>query len=171
MNAYHVIGLLFALWAVTLAFVGVRREGFPRTRRQAVAVGATSVLLAAGAIGSGVVTTALEDEEHDAAGEAPAGERGGTTLRLRADPSGDLRFDKRSLETRPGRVTLVMDNPSPIPHNVSIAGHGVDEEGRTVGQGGESTAGADLRPGRYTFYCSVPGHREAGMEGTLTVSR
>lgn len=166
MNAYHVIGVLFALWAVTLAFVGVWREGFPRTRGQAIAVGATSVLLAAGAIGSGIVTAALEEEEHDAAGE-----RGGTALRLNADPSGDPRFDKRSLEARPGRVTLVMDNPSPIPHNVSIAGQGVDEEGRTVGQGGESTVAAELGPGEYTFYCSVPGHREAGMEGTLTVGR
>jgi plastocyanin len=62
-----------------------------------------------------------------------------------------------------------MDNPSTIPHNVSVEGRGVDEEGRTVGQGGTSTVTAELRPGEYDFYCSVAGHRQAGMEGTLTV--
>ena len=67
------------------------------------------------------------------------------------------------------RVTIVMDNPSSVPHNVSIEGSGVDEEGNTVGQGDKSTVRAELRPGEYSFYCSVGGHREAGMEGTLTV--
>jgi plastocyanin len=95
----------------------------------------------------------------------------GSKLSLRADPSGQLRFNKKTLEAKAGDVTIVMKNPAPLSHNVSIEGSGVNEMGETVGQGGTSTVSANLKPGRYTFYCSVPGHREGGMVGTLTVTR
>ena len=174
MNAFHVIGGLFAVWAVTLTALGIRREDFPRPGLQTVAVGTISVLLAAASIGSGIITSALEEEEEEGdAGEAAerqgAGDGGGRTLTLSADPGGELRFDVPALEGRAGQLTLQMDNPSSVPHNVSIEGAGVDEEGKTIGKGGTSTVTAELRPGEYDFYCSVPGHREGGMEGTLTV--
>jgi plastocyanin len=168
-NAFHVIGALFAIWAVTLTALGITRENFPRGGGQTLAVGTVSVLLAVSAIGSGIITSALEEEEEEETEEPAAEERGGRALRLSADPGGELRFDRPSLEARAGPVTLVMDNPSSVPHNVSIEGRGVDEAGETVGQGGRSTVRAELRPGEYDFYCSVPGHREGGMEGTLTV--
>ena len=167
------IGGLFAVWAVTLTAIGIRREDFPHPGAQTVAVGTISILLAAASIGSGIVTSAIEEEEEaeeeEAAEARGAGEGGGRALTLSADPGGDLSFDTESLEARAGQVTIQMENPSSVPHNVSVDGRGVDEEGRTVGQGGTSTVAADLRPGEYDFYCSVPGHREAGMEGTLTV--
>jgi plastocyanin len=169
-NAFHVMGGLFAVWAVTLTAIGIRREDFPRPGLQTVAVGTISVLLAASAIGSGIVTSAQEDHEDE--GNAAGGEEaggGGRTLALSADPGGDLSFDTDTLEAPAGQVTIDMENPSSIPHNVSIEGRGVDEEGRTVNKGGTSTVSADLQPAEYVFYCSVPGHREAGMEGTLTV--
>jgi plastocyanin len=168
-NAFHVIGGLFALWAVVVAFLGITRDDFPRAGTQALAVGVVSVLLAAGAIGSGIITSALEEEEGEAEAGEPAGEGGGGALRLTADPGGDLAFDETELEAPAGEVTITMDNPSEIPHNVSIEGSGVDEEGETVEQGGTSEVNAELRAGEYTFYCSVAGHREGGMEGTLTV--
>jgi plastocyanin len=170
-NAFHVLGGLFAVWAVTLAAVGITREDFPATGRQAFAVGAVSVLLALSAIGSAVITGALEEEEEEegAPGPPAAGEGERNLLRLNADPGGDPRFDRRSLKAPAGRVTVVMDNPSPVPHNVSLEGRGVDERGETVGEGRRSTVRAELRPGEYVFYCSVPGHRQAGMEGTLRV--
>jgi uncharacterized cupredoxin-like copper-binding protein len=63
-----------------------------------------------------------------------------------------------------------MNNPSPIPHNVSIEGPGgLSKQGQTVPKGGSSQVSATLKPGTYTYYCSVPGHRQAGMQGTLTV--
>lgn len=171
MNAFHVIGSLFAVWAVILAAVGITRKDFPRGGRQTLAVGTVSVLLAVSAIGSAIITSALEEEqeEEEETGQPAARERGGSGLRLSADPGGELRFDRPSLEARAGQVTLVMDNPSSVPHNVSIEGRGVDEEGKTVGEGGRSTVRAELRPGEYDFYCSVSGHRQGGMEGTLTV--
>jgi plastocyanin len=153
-----------------VAVLGITREGFP-TNSQAPLVGAISVLLAVGAISSAIITGALEEEEGE---EAEAGERGeaaggGPEVTLSADPGGAFRFDKRSLEANAGPVTLVMENPSSIPHNVSIDGEGVNEEGNTVEKGGTSTVSATLRPGRYEFYCSVPGHRQGGMEGPLTI--
>jgi plastocyanin len=169
-NAFHVLGGLFAIWAVALAFVGIRREGFPGPGFPTLAVGVVSVLLAGAAIGSGIITSATE-EEHEAEAGEPAAEGGGGPgeLTLTADPGGDLSYDKQELEAPAGEVTITMDNPSSVPHNVSIEGSGVDEEGETVDQGGVSEVSAELEAGEYTFYCSVPGHQEGGMEGTLTV--
>ena len=95
---------------------------------------------------------------------------GGTELKIAADPGGALKFDKDSLEAPAGKVTIVMDNPSSLPHAVEIEGAGVEEEGETVQKGGTSTASAELKAGDYEFYCPVPGHKEGGMEGTLTVT-
>jgi uncharacterized cupredoxin-like copper-binding protein len=101
---------------------------------------------------------------------APSGGSGaGETLKMAADPSGDLKFDKTSLTAKAGKLTLEMDNPSAIPHAVSVRGDGVDEDGNTVGKGGVSKVTVDLKPGEYEFYCPVGGHEDAGMKGTLTV--
>jgi uncharacterized cupredoxin-like copper-binding protein len=171
-NAFHVIGACFAAWAIILFVIGMTRENFPGRGLPALVVGVISVALALGAISSAVITGANEEEEHAEAAEpseSGGGEAGGNVLTLSADPSGQLAFDKKSLEANAGRVTIDMSNPSPIPHNISIEGDGLDEEGKTVDKGGTSEVKAELEPGKYTFYCSVPGHREAGMEGTLTV--
>jgi plastocyanin len=91
---------------------------------------------------------------------------GGTTLKLTADAKGLSRFDKTSLEAPSGKVTLALKNPSPLPHNVSIQGVGV---GKQVANGGTSTVSGTLKAGSYTFLCTLPGHAQAGMKGTLTV--
>jgi len=68
------------------------------------------------------------------------------------------------------RVTLVMTNPSALPHNIAIKGKGVKTTlGKIVGKGGTSRITVKLKRGRYTFFCSVDGHERAGMKGTLTV--
>jgi mono/diheme cytochrome c family protein/plastocyanin len=68
-----------------------------------------------------------------------------------------------------GKVTLVMPNKSPLVHDISIKGGGVNAKGKQVPQGGTSTVSATVKPGKYEFYCSVPGHEQAGMKGTLTI--
>jgi plastocyanin len=92
------------------------------------------------------------------------------TLSIEADPSGALRFTTESLQANAGEVTIVMDNPSSVPHNVAIQGGGVDEKGEVVEKGGQSEVSATVEPGTYEFYCSVPGHEAAGMKGELVVS-
>jgi plastocyanin len=97
----------------------------------------------------------------------PAG--GGTMLELAADPDGGFSFDKKTLEAPAGTITIHLTNDASIPHDIAVEGNGVDEVSDTVTDG-ETSLTVDLEPGTYTFYCSVPGHRAGGMEGTLTVS-
>jgi uncharacterized cupredoxin-like copper-binding protein len=97
---------------------------------------------------------------------------GGQTLKLSADPGGQLKFDKSKLTAKKaGKVTLSMSNPSSagIQHAIAVEGNGVDKDGPTVDPGKTSTVTADLKPGKYEFYCPVDGHKAAGMEGTLLV--
>lgn len=91
-------------------------------------------------------------------------------LSLATNPEGQLAYDTKTLSAKSGRITITMTNMSPVPHNVTIA-QGSNVLGATpTFQGGSKTLTLNLKPGSYTFYCSVPGHRQAGMEGTLTVS-
>jgi plastocyanin len=91
------------------------------------------------------------------------------TLKISADPGGGLKFDKSSLTAKAGKVTIVMDNPSSLPHAVELEGNGVEAKGDTVTKGGVSKATATVKAGTYDYYCPVDGHRAAGMEGKLTV--
>jgi plastocyanin len=79
-------------------------------------------------------------------------------------------FTKTTATAKAGNVELRSMNPQSVSHDISIQGNGVDEHGNLVSGGGVSTVTAKLKPGTYTFFCSVPGHEQAGMKGTLTVS-
>lgn len=92
-----------------------------------------------------------------------------TTLKLAANPAGQLSYDTKQLSAKAGKVTIDMSNSSPVEHDVAIA-QGSQVLGQTpVFTGGTKSVTLTLKPGTYTFYCTVPGHRQAGMEGTLTV--
>jgi len=93
----------------------------------------------------------------------------GGSLDIPADPTGKTAYAFADAEAPAGPLTIESVNESSSPHNIALEGSGVDEEGEVVQGGGTSTVKADVKAGEYTFYCSVPGHREAGMEGTLTV--
>jgi plastocyanin len=99
---------------------------------------------------------------------ASGGGGGGEQLALAAPADGSIKFDKTSLEAKAGKVTINFDNPSTNPHAVEIEGNGVEESSDTITQS-KSSVTADLKPGKYEFYCPVDGHRQQGMEGTLTV--
>lgn len=119
-----------------------------------------------GSSGGGSSNTTTKE---DTGGGASSGGGAAQTLKIAADASGALKFDKSSLSAKAGKVTIVMDNPSDLPHAVEIEGDGVEAEGETVDKGGVSKATAEVKPGTYEFYCPVDGHKQAGMEGTLTV--
>lgn len=121
---------------------------------------------------TGEETAAAPETTKEAEGEkeAEGGSAGASTLDFEADPSGQLAYTTDEATGKPGKVTVNFTNQSPIPHDVALE----DEAGEqiaateTIAEGSDSTT-AELKPGKYTFYCTVPGHRQAGMEGTLTV--
>jgi plastocyanin len=101
-------------------------------------------------------------------GKQPAIKGPGGTVKLAADPT-QIAYTSKALSSKTGKVTIEFNNPAPIQHDVAIA-KGSQElvKSPLVSQGSTSVA-ADLAPGKYVFYCTVPGHRDAGMQGTLTV--
>ena len=97
-----------------------------------------------------------------------SGGGGGQTLQLAAPADGTLKFDKTTLDAKAGKVTIDFDNPADVPHAVEVEGNGVEQKTDQITKSKTSLT-VDLKPGKYEFYCPVPGHRQAGMEGTLTV--
>ena len=99
---------------------------------------------------------------------SPSSSSSGQTVKLAADTSGQLKFDKKTLKAKSGQFTIAFTNSSSIPHAVEVEGHGVEKKTPTI-TNGNNTLALNLKPGKYEFYCPVPGHRQAGMQGTLTV--
>jgi plastocyanin len=101
---------------------------------------------------------------------SPARQGAASTITLAADPGGLLRYNTNQLSAKAGSVTITFTNAAPLEHNVTVA-----EGGNVLGAtpsfiGGSRPLTLTLKPGTYTFYCSVPGHRQGGMEGTLSVT-
>lgn len=90
-------------------------------------------------------------------------------LEIPADPDGSLAYVFANATAPAGPLEITSPNESSVPHNIAVEGNGVDEVGPVVQDGGVSEVEVDLEPGNYAFYCSVPGHREGGMEGELAV--
>lgn len=105
----------------------------------------------------------------------PAVEQGGK-LALEANPEGQLAYTANKATATPGAVTISMANMSGVSHNVAVeAGEGgATAKGSVIAATSFQTKGTasitvKLKPGTYTFFCQAPGHRAAGMYGTLTV--
>jgi len=91
---------------------------------------------------------------------------GQNKVQIPADENGQLAYQFKSAEAKAGKATIESQNDSSVPHNIALKG---GPEGEIVQGGKTSTITVDLKPGKETFYCSVPGHEQAGMKGTLTV--
>jgi plastocyanin len=124
--------------------------------------------------GGGGATAEAEgggEVEAEGEGEAEGGTAGtAAAVDFEANPEGQLAFEEKEVTAKAGNDTIDLTNQSSTPHNVTIE----DSSGKVLGETetlaeGSSSATVDLKPGTYTFFCSVPGHREAGMEGTLVV--
>lgn len=189
-TAFFVIGIVLVVIALTVAAIGLRFERFPGSR-VAMLLGASLLVLMVAATTTSAVINARDEQkerneeaeaeqqetetEAEEAGESPKElEEGGTDaqgadLELSAPADGTLAYNTETLEAGAGEVTIEFDNPAAIEHDVTI-----EQDGEEIAQSeliSEDTTevSADLEPGEYVFYCSVPGHRAGGMEGTLTV--
>jgi uncharacterized cupredoxin-like copper-binding protein len=135
---------------------------------------AITTVLVLTTVSMAVITSGGSKEKATAApvtqeGREAASGSGTSSLKEQADPEGQLRFTTKDLSAKAGSVTINFANASPLPHNLTIA-QGTKLLGATpTFQGATKTLTLNLQPGTYTFYCSVPGHRAAGMEGKLTV--
>ncbi|MSO41608.1 MAG: hypothetical protein EXQ70_06910 [Solirubrobacterales bacterium] len=186
-SIFYFAGGALIVAALILAAVGLRNtESFPSRGAMAGVIVAFAVLVAAtGAFAwvnasdekekrnEELAAEQAEAQEADAGGgeqqgDKPAAE--GETLDLTSPEDGSLSFDPDTLEASSTTVTVAYDNPSMIPHNVAIE----DSEGEQLGETplaseGEESVTLTVEPGDYVYFCTVPGHREGGMEGDLTV--
>jgi plastocyanin len=125
--------------------------------------------VASTAAAGGKDTGAIAEAIPSTASAKPAAEADGT-LEIDADPTGQLAYTAKTATATAGPITIKMGNKSSVQHDIAIEGGGVSGKGAVVGQGGTSEFKlADLPAGTYTYYCTLPGHRAAGMEGKLTV--
>jgi plastocyanin len=192
---FYGFGIVLVLSALVLSALGLRSRSFPASRILLAGLVAYFVALV-GATSTFAVLNAREeqrvrDAEHaEEAAAALTGEEeqtappattttgpepqkpaagGEQTVQVSSPASGDLVYEPSKLTAKAGTVTISYDNPSPVDHSVAIeAGSETLAESDIVADA-TTSATADLEPGEFVFYCTVPGHREAGMEGTLTV--
>ena len=120
---------------------------------------------------NGTTAAATPTNTAPAGGGTSGGGGKASTVNLSTPSGSTLAYDQKSVTANsPGNVTIDFDNMQALQHDVTVA----DSSGKVLGatdlvSSGTATTTVNLTAGTYTFYCSVPGHREAGMEGTLTV--
>ncbi len=177
---YYIAGGLLVAWALFLALgLGRANPSFPSTVGAQRAVMAISAVLVLATVSMAVATSGGSSAKATSAkatvapitqtGREAASGSGTSSLKEEADPEGQLRYTTKNLSAKAGTVTISFANMSPLMHNMTIA-QGTTVLGATpTFQGGTKTLTLNLKPGTYVFYCSVPGHRAAGMEGKLTV--
>ena len=139
-----------------------------------LAVAALSVvgLAACGSSSNNNSTTAASTPASTSTAAAGGGgAKGGSSTVNISTPSGStLAYNQKSVTAKAGSVTIDFNNAQALQHDVTVT----DSSGKVLGATQLVSSGTDsttvqLTPGTYTFYCSVPGHRQAGMQGTLTV--
>ena len=135
-----------------------------------LAVGALVALGLAACGGGGSNSTTAVSTPTSTAAAGGGGAAGASSVSISTPSGSSLAYNQKSVSAKAGNVTINFDNMQALQHDVTVA----DSSGKVLGatnlvSSGPATTSVNLQPGTYTFYCSVPGHRDAGMEGTLTV--
>jgi plastocyanin len=132
---------------------------------------ASVALVACGSSSNSTSSTTTESTPSSEAAGGSGSAGGGETIAVEADPGGELAYTTKSLTAKAGNVTVDFKNPQALTHDVAIESSSGKVVGKTelIAEGASTATIENLKPGTYTYFCTVPGHREAGMEGTLTV--
>ena len=181
-TAFFIAAGLLVAWAILVSAIGIRSPRFPASVSQGRAAMAITAVLVVFAAATAVITAktppgapsyrtgAVTNGYTPQATPVGAAQAANGALALSADPTGLLAYNTKTLTATSGKVTIDFTNKSPLGHNVTIANAAGKVLGQTATfQGGTKSLSLNLPPGTYTFYCSVPGHEQAGMKGTLTV--
>jgi plastocyanin len=176
-----IIGVTLVLVAVTAAMAVITAEppakpansppGFTSQVATVVNPSPPAAAVPASAAAPAEPATPTATTGTPAPASSPAAGTRSTKLAIAANPTGLLAYNTKTLAARAGTVTVVMANMSPVEHNFTVASGSKVLGATPTFTGGSRSLELKLKPGTYTFYCSVPGHRQAGMEGTLTVTQ
>ncbi len=183
-NFFFVVGGVLVLAAVVISFVGIRgSDSFPPSRGVLLGVVALFALIVGTTMAFAIVKSVDEQnkrndklakqqpENSGGGGTTTSGASASETLDVSSPSDGSLVFDPNGLQAKPGNLTIDYTNPSPVPHSIAVAtaNGNVLGEVQPFANGKQSVQLTNLAPGKYVFFCTVPGHREAGMQGDLTV--
>lgn len=165
------IALLAAGYILAMAFVVEARTRITaRALGIALAIGLTG-LMGAGAVAAAAGMRPLEEHGGEAEGGGEV-EGGGEAEGGSNEPvfvAIDIAYESAPSDLPVGDVDLTLVNDGQIEHNVVLEERG-DELILEAAGGETDEATVTFEAGELTYYCSVPGHREAGMEGTLTIT-
>jgi plastocyanin len=138
-----------------------------------LALAAIALVACGGSDSSESTATTAETtaESTSAGGSEGAGGGGASVVDIEAAPGSELAYVQKEAKAKAGQVSIDFTNPQSLSHDVAVEDSSGKELGKTELVAGGSSTGTigNLKPGEYTFFCTVPGHREAGMEGTLVV--
>lgn len=107
-------------------------------------------------------------KDSGASGVAPQ-QKSSTQVGVDSPKSGALRYSPSTLRAPAGELTITYLNPSPVPHNLAVSRNGKVLGKTKVLTKGSASITIGVSAGQYVFYCTVPGHRQAGMQGDLIV--
>jgi uncharacterized cupredoxin-like copper-binding protein len=181
MAVYFVLGTILVVWGLGLAVLGLLREDFPPAGSAGRALVGTTVLIVAGTFAALLITTDKEHPRQEAAAKAAEQkEAGGSPAPAPAAGGGKtVKVSEKEFsialaggkKLKPGSYTFAVDNTGKIQHDLAIEGNGIKETKTPLIDAGQSKSlEVDLKPGKYTFFCTVPGHEQSGMKEEVTVS-
>jgi uncharacterized cupredoxin-like copper-binding protein len=192
MTAYYVLAIVLVAGAIVLSFFGLARPDFPRNVGIGRAIIMFSALMVAVTIVVLVTTTHREHPREEAKAEAkaeaakepaagnaqqpPAAKpAGGKTAGGKAAAPVKVQEKEYSITLGggstlgPGKVSFEVANVGKIQHDLAVQGAGKAAKTPLIDPGKTQVLKADLSPGKYKLYCTVPGHEQLGMKTEVTV--
>jgi plastocyanin len=187
MAVYYTLGILLVVWALGISFLGLARDDFPPSGSGARLLIGISGVIVVGALVALLATTEKEHPKEEAAAEAAAKKQekppsgappaqqpkpapaaqGGKTVKATEKEFSIALAGGNSLKA--GKYTFAVQNAGKIQHDLAIEGQGKEVKTPLIDGGQSKDLAATLKAGKYKFYCTVPGHEQAGMKVDVTV--